>query len=401
VPNHNADFAAVQRYVRSVIDAIAPHDSIERFTKLGCRVITARASFTGPKAVVAGNVTVRARRFVIATGSRPFVPSIPGIEEVAYFTNETIFDNTVLPLHLVVIGAGPIGSEMALAHRRLGSRVTLLEGDRMLPKDDPEAVDVVRRAFRAEGIELAEGVRIGRVERGREGIILVLDENGTERRIEGSHLLVATGRRANVEGLGLDEAGVAYTPKGVRVDARLRTTNKHIYAAGDVIGGPQFTHAASYHAGVILRNALFRLPAKNAPKALPWVTYTDPELAHVGLTEVEARGRLGGAVRILRADFAENDRAQTDGYTLGFIKVAVSKRGDILGATIVGPQAGELIVPWVLALGGKLKIRDMASMIAPYPTLSEISKRAAGSYFAPALFSNQTRRFVRFLGVFG
>jgi pyruvate/2-oxoglutarate dehydrogenase complex dihydrolipoamide dehydrogenase (E3) component len=401
VQHPKADFAAVHRYVRSVIDAIAPHDSVERFTNLGCRVITARASFTGPKSVVAGDVLVRARRFVIATGSLPSVPPIPGIEDVAYFTNETIFDNTILPPHLIIIGAGPIGCEMAMAHRRLGSRITLLDSDRMLSKDDPEAVDVVREAFRSEDIDVAEGVRIARIERGGDGIVLVLNANGTERHIEGSHLLVATGRRANVEGLGLDEAGVAYTPKGIKVDARLRTTNKHIYAAGDVIGGPQFTHVASYHAGVILRNALFRLPAKNAPKALPWVTYTDPELAHVGLTEAEARRRLGGTVRILRADFAQNDRAQTDGHTLGFIKVAVSKRGGILGATIVGPHAGELIVPWVLALGSKLKIRDVASMIAPYPTLSEISKRAAGSYFAPALFSNLTRRLVRFLGVFG
>ncbi|MCU0954611.1 MAG: FAD-dependent oxidoreductase [Hyphomicrobium sp.] len=401
VQNHKADFAAVQRYVRSIIDAIAPHDSVERFTKLGCRVITARASFTGPKSVVAGNVSVRARRFVIATGSRPFVPSIPGIEEVDFFTNETIFDNSVLPPYLVVIGAGPIGCEMAQAHRRLGSRVTLLDSDRMLPKDDPEAVDVVRRAFRAEGIELTERVRIARIERAGEGIVIVLNANGNERRIEGSHLLIATGRRANVEGLGLDEAGVSYTPHGIKVDARLRTTNKHIYAAGDVIGGAQFTHVANFHAGVILRNALFRLPAKNAPKALPWVTYTDPELAHVGLTEAEARRRLGDAVRILRADFAQNDRAQTDGHTFGFIKVAVSKRGYILGATIVGSQAGELIVPWVLALSSKLKIGDMASIIAPYPTLSEISKRTAGSYFTPTLFSNMTRRVVRFLGVFG
>ena len=201
--------------------------------------------------------------------------------------------------------------------------------------------------------------------------------------------------------LGLEKAGVTYTPKGVQVDARLRTTNKRIFAAGDVIGGFQFTHAAGYHAGIVLRNALFRLPAKNAPKALPWVTYTDPELAHVGLTEAEARKAHGDAVRILRADFAQNDRAQAEGHTEGFLKAVVSKRGKILGATIVGPQAGELILPWVLALSKGLKIGDMASVVAPYPTLGEISKRAAGSYFTPALFSNRTKWLVRFLGAFG
>jgi pyruvate/2-oxoglutarate dehydrogenase complex dihydrolipoamide dehydrogenase (E3) component len=194
---------------------------------------------------------------------------------------------------------------------------------------------------------------------------------------------------------------VQFTPKGIDVDARLRTTNKRIFAAGDVIGGHQFTHVAGYHAGIVLRNALFRLPAKNAPSALPWVTYTDPELAHVGLTEAEARNAHGGSVRVVRADFAQNDRAQAEGTTDGFLKVVVGKRGRILGATLVGAHAGELVLPWVLAISKKHKIGDMASIIAPYPTLSEISKRAAGSYFTPALFSTRTRRVVRFLAAFG
>ncbi|NJO33548.1 MAG: FAD-dependent oxidoreductase [Rhodospirillales bacterium] len=397
----HSDFVGVYDYVHSVIDAIAPHDSVERFTGLGCRVIEARAAFSDPRTVVAGDSIVRARRFVIATGSRPFVASIPGLEKVTYFTNETIFDNKVLPSHLIVIGAGPIGCEMAQAHRRLGSRVTILDLARMLPKDDPEAVEVVRQTFRAEGIETAETVKVVRVEKSTDGISLTLNEGGTERRIEGSHLLVATGRQANVHDLGLDRAGVKCTFQGVEVDARLRTANKRIFAAGDVIGGLQFTHAASYHAGIVLRNALFRLPAKNAPRAMPWVTYTDPELAHVGLTEAEAREGHGETIRILRAEFARNDRAQAEGHREGLLKAVVSKRGRILGATIVGPQAGELILPWVLALSKGLKIGDMASVIAPYPTLGEISKRAAGNYFTPILFSNRTKWLVRFLGAFG
>lgn len=396
-----SDFVGVHRYVHSVIGGIAPHDSVERFTELGCRVIQARASFLDRRTVVAGDTVVRARRFVIATGSQAFVPPIPGLDQVPYFTNETVFDNTVLPSHLIVIGAGPIGCELAQAHRRLGARVTVLDLARMLPKDDPDAVDVVRKALIKEGIETTESTRIGSVFKSGDKIVVTLTDGGRERQIEGSHLLIATGRKANVSNLDLEKAGVKYGPRGVEVDARLRTSNRRIYAAGDVIGGYQFTHAAGYHAGIVIRNALFRLPAKNAPSALPWVTYTDPELAHVGLSEADARKTFGDDIRVLRADFAHNDRAQAEGHTEGFVKAVVSRRGKILGATIVGLHAGELILPWVLALSKGLKIGDMASIIAPYPTLSEISKRAAGSYYTPTLFSDRTKRLVRFLGVFG
>ncbi|MGD9710769.1 MAG: NAD(P)/FAD-dependent oxidoreductase [Thermomicrobiales bacterium] len=395
------DFAAVNRYVHSVIGAIAPHDSVERFTGLGCHVIESRGHFIDRRTVMAGNYTIRARRFVIATGSRAFVPPIPGLEAVPFFTNETIFDSSVLPDHLIVIGAGPIGCEMAQAHRRLGAKVTVLDLARMLPKDDPEAVDVVRQSFLAEGIETAEAIKISRVEKTPDGVTVILAEGGHERRIEGTHLLIATGRQANVKHLGLEEAGVSYTSKGIDVDARLRTSNKRIFAIGDVIGGYQFTHIANYHAGIVLRNALFRLPAKNAPKAFPWVTYTDPELAQAGLTEADARQTHGDAIRVVRADFAHNDRAQAEGATHGFLKAVVGRRSAILGATIVGPHAGELILPWVLAISKGHKIGDMAGLIAPYPTLSEISKRAAGSYFTPTLFSARTRWLVRFLGAFG
>lgn len=399
-PAH-VDFGAANRRVHQVIAAIAPHDSVERFTALGCKVIEARAHFIDRRTLLAASYEVRARRFVIATGSRPFVPAIPGLTAVPYFTNETIFENTLLPEHLVVIGAGPIGCEMAQAHRRLGAKVTLLDLAHMLPKDDPEAVDVVRQQFLSEGIETAEAVKIERVEKTDAGIAVVLTGDAVPRRIVGSHLLIATGRQANVEQLGLDEAGVRFTRKGIDVDARLRTSNKRIFAAGDVIGSYQFTHVASYHAGIVLRNALFRLPARNTPKAVPWVTYTDPELAQVGLNEADARNAHGDSIRVVRAEFADNDRAQADGTTNGFLKAVVGKRGRILGATIVGPHAGELILPWVLAISKGHKIGDMAGVIAPYPTLGEISKRAAGSYFTPTLFSARTRWLVRFLGAFG
>ncbi|WP_072376501.1 FAD-dependent oxidoreductase [Hyphomicrobium sp. NDB2Meth4] len=396
----HVDFGAANRHVHDVIGAIAPHDSVERFMGLGCRVIEARGHFIDRRTILAGSYKIRARRFVIATGSSPFVPPIRGLEAVPYFTNETIFDNAVLPEHLIVIGAGPIGCEMAQAHRRLGARVTVLDLARMLPKDDLDAVDVVRQQFITEGIETAEAIRIEKVERTASGVAVLLGGDNA-RRIEGSHLLIATGRQANVRHLGLDEAGVRYTPKGIEVDARLRTSNKRIFAAGDVIGGYQFTHVASYHAGIVLRNALFRLPARNAPKALPWVTYTDPELAQVGLNEADARKLHGDGVRVVRAEFAENDRAQAEAATQGFLKAVVGRGGRILGATIVGPHAGELVLPWVLAISKGHKIGDMAGVIAPYPTLSEISKRAAGSYFTPTLFSARTQWVVRFLGAFG
>ena len=398
----SVDFKAVHDHVHRVIAGIAPHDSVERFTGLGCTVISSRAKFTGPDTVEAGGKVIRARRFIIATGSRAAVPPIPGLKDVAFFTNESIFENTVLPGHLIVIGAGPIGCEMAQAHRRLGARVTVLDLATMMPKDDAEAVEVVRRRFAAEGIDVRERVKIVRVEKHAEGVAVVLaDGAGGETVLAGSHLLIAAGRRPNVENLGLEAAGVEYSPKGIKVDARLRSSNKRVYAAGDVAGGYQFTHLAGYHAGIIIRNVLFRLPAKAEPAAMPWVTYTDPEVAQVGLIEADARKAHGDAITVVRAEFAGNDRAQAELETEGFCKVVVGRGGKILGATIVGAHAGELILPWVLAISQGLKIGAMASVIAPYPTLSEISKRAAGSYYTPSLFSARTRSIVRFLGAFG
>ena len=394
------NFSRVHDYVHSVIAEIAPHDSVERFTGLGCRVIKARGRFIDAKTVEAGGEIIQARRFVVATGSRAAVPPIPGLDGVPFFTNESIFENTVLPEHLIVIGAGPIGCELAQAHRRLGSKVTILDLGPMMPKDDPEAVDVVRRRFAAGGIETKETIKVLRVEKSGAGLSVVIREGDRERSIDGSHLLIATGRRPNVDNLGLEAAGVRYSLKGIDVDARLRSSNKHIYAAGDVAGSYQFTHIAAYHAGIVIRNALFRLPAKASTKAVPWVTYTDPELAHVGMNETDARKAHGDSTKVVRAEFAENDRAQAESAKQGFLK-GVLKGGTVIGATIVGPHAGELILPWVLAVSKGLKIGDLANIIAPYPTLSEISKRAAGSYYTPTLFSPRTRAVVRFLGIFG
>ena len=393
------DFQAVHGHVQGVIAAIAPQDSQARFAALGVRVVRASARFVSAAELEAGELRIEARRFVIATGSSPLVPPIPGLAETPHFTNETIFDNARLPERLLVIGAGPIGLELAQAHRRLGAEVIVAEAARALPKDDPEAAAVVLTRLRREGVRILEGARVAAARRAGDGVALELELDGERRTIEGSALLVAAGRKANVDDLGLEAAGVAHGPKGVRVDARLRTSNSRIYAIGDVAGGLQFTHVANYHAGIVLRNILFRLPAK-ATAPIPWVTYTDPELAHVGLDEAEARRQVG-EIRVLRWPFAENDRAQTERAVEGFAKIVTTRRGRLLGATFVGRHAGELIQPWTLALANKLAIGKMAAMIAPYPTLGEAGKRAAGSYYMPKLFSERTRAIVRFLARFG
>ena len=394
------DFAQAQRHVQSVIAGIAPTDSVERFSGLGVRVIEAEARFVGPREVAAGDASIGARRFVLATGSAPLVPPIPGLDAVSYLTNETVFDNRTCPEHLIVIGGGPVGVELAQAHRRLGAQVTVVEMARILGAADPELAEIVRVALVREGIEVSEGARVTAVGRGDgEAVTVSLEHDGRRREIAGSHLLVAVGRRPNVDGLGLEAAGVAHDGGGVRVDSRLRTTNKRISAVGDVIGAQQFTHLAAHHAGIVLRNALFRLPARAGRQALPLVTFTDPELAEVGLRESEVPA--GQAIRILRWPFSENDRARAERRSEGFIKVVTTAKGRILGAGIVGAHAGELIQPWVLAIDNRLKIGAMAKSIVAYPTLIDVGKRAAGSYYAPRLFSERTKAIVRFLARFG
>ncbi|MEM7022995.1 MAG: mercuric reductase [Pseudomonadota bacterium] len=396
----NIDFGRVHDHIHEVIDAIAPLDSEERFEGLGVTVIRERASFSAVDEIEAGDARIRARRFVLATGSAPVAPPIPGLSETPYETNETVFDRKIAPDHLILIGGGPIGCELAQAHRRLGCAVTVLDMGPILPKDDPEATAVVRSQLEADGITLRERVQISSVARAGNGVAVILGGDNDGERIEGSDLLVAAGRAPQVEGLNLEIAGVEYDRKGIKVDNRLRTTNKKIFALGDAIGGLQFTHVASYHAGIVIRNALFRLPAKVDYSAVPWVTYTDPELAHVGLTEDQAK-KDGQTIDVLRWPFKENDRAQAERQTDGLIKAVVGKGGRILGATIVGAHAGELILPWVMAVRQRQKIGAIANVIVPYPTYGEVSKRAAGSFYTPKLFSPRTRWLVQQLARFG
>lgn len=396
VPRGKVDFAKVNEHVHGVIGAIAPNDSQERFTGLGVRVIKGEARFKDARTVAVGEeFEIKARRFVIATGSSPAAPPIPGLDTTPYLTNESIFDLTQCPKHLIVIGAGPIGLELAQAHRRLGAEVTVLEAAKPLAKDDPECAAIVLDQLAREGVAIRSGVKIARVERRRGGRVrVVLDAPAGEEILEGSHLLVATGRRANVAELGLEAANIDFEDRGIRVDKRLKTTNRRVYAIGNaVLGGLQFTHMANYHAGLVIRNALFRLPVDVRKGVVPWVTYTDPELAQAGLSEDEARQRYG-TIRVLRWPYHENDRAQAERTTPGHIKVITDKRGRILGATIVGAQAGELITAWTLAITQGLKVNAMLGLVVPYPTLSEIGKRAALTYFTPSLTSTWVRRII-------
>jgi len=392
------DFAAVGQSVERVIARLAPNDSIERFEELGVTVLRAEAKFVAPNRVRAGEHEIAARRFVIATGSSPIVPPIPGLDDIRYFTNETIFTNRTLPQHLIIIGGSAVGIELAQAHRRLGAAVTVIDAGPLLPRDDPELVALLTARLAEEGIALHPSSLVAAIEPHGEGLEIRL-ENGA--RISGSHLLAATGRRPNVGGLDLAAAGIDATARGITVDRRLRTTNRRVFAIGDAAGGPQFTHVALYHAGIVIRNALFRLPARVDYRSLPRVTYTDPELAQAGMSEANARNAHGGGIRVLRWNFADNDRAQTERDPVGRVKIVTKANGRILGAAILGAGAGDQIAAWALAISQRLKIGAMANLIVPYPTRGEAGKRAAGSFFTPTLFAPRTRRLVRLLARFG
>ncbi|WP_282120565.1 dihydrolipoyl dehydrogenase family protein [Ruegeria atlantica] len=388
------DYAAAKDHVHDVIVQIEPMDSQERFEGFGVNVIREFGSFVSPTHVQAGDNMITARRIVIATGSSPLVPPIPGLDQVPFYTNETIFDLRDKPEHLLIIGGGPIGMEMAQAHFRLGCKVTVVEGLKALGKDDPEAAAVVLDSLRTEGVVIHEQAMVAQI-RDNKGAIEIVTEAGEI--YSGSHLLLAAGRKANTDRLNLKAAGIEPTRNGIKVDDALRTTNRRVYAIGDVAGGLQFTHVAGYHAGIIIRSALFGLPSKAKAAHIPWATYTDPELAQVGLTEAQAREQHGDKVEIARFDYHHNDRAISERKTKGFIKVMVVK-GRPVGATIVGLQAGELINLWSLALANNLKMGQIAAMVSPYPTIGELNKRVAGAYFSPRLFENQmVKQVVRFV----
>jgi pyruvate/2-oxoglutarate dehydrogenase complex dihydrolipoamide dehydrogenase (E3) component len=393
-------WAAVQANVRGVIAGIAPMDSAARFAALGAAVLQGEARFVARDTleVALPNAPRRltARRIVIAAGSRAVLPPIAGLAEVPHVTNEDLFDLPERPTHLIILGGGPLGLEMAQAHAGLGCRVTVVEADHIAGREDAELADGLRAALAGNGIEVLEGVAVVRAE---PGPVLLLRDG---RRIAGSHLLVAAGRRPNIEDLGLEAGGVQAGPGGIATDAGLRSlSNRRVFAAGDIadpqgIGPRAFTHVGAYHAGIVIRRALFHLPARVDYAALPRVTYTDPELAQVGLTEAEARA-AGYVIRVLRWPLAENDRAQAERRPEGLVKLVTTRRGRLLGAGILAPHAGEMIGVWTLAIAQRTSLSALAGLIVPYPTLAEAGKRAAGSFFMGRLFAPATKRLVRLL----
>jgi pyruvate/2-oxoglutarate dehydrogenase complex dihydrolipoamide dehydrogenase (E3) component len=394
------DPVRVHEHQREVIGAIAPNDSAERFSALGVTVLRGEARFIDSRTLTVGEQQIRARRVVLATGSRPAIPPIPGLDGAPYLTNETIFDLAVRPERLCIIGAGPVGVELAQAWRRLGSEVTLLEAGRALAKIDPEIAAHALTALRRDGVVLHENAGISQVEHWAGGI-RVRFSGGS---VEATHLLVATGRRPVTEGLGLSEASITSDASGIIVDAGLRTSNRRVYAIGDCAGGAhagdRFTHVANHHAAVVIRSALFRVSAKVERQAVPRTVYTDPEIATVGLSEEEARVSHG-AVRVLRAPFSENDRARAERTADGEVKIVTTPKGRILGAAIVGPHAGELIAIWTLAVKKRMDVAEFRDLIVAYPTFSETWKRAALSFYAGETRRPAVGRLLRILRIFG
>lgn len=392
--------AGVNAHIRSVVEAIAPVDSAARYRALGVTVLEGEARFVDPRTVQVGETRIIARRFVIAAGQGLSVPESPGLAEGPYLTSRTIFDLPVVPPRLVILGGGPVGVEMAQAHRRLGAEVTVIEAGTILAREDGEAVACLRRSLLAEGVTLLEKARVTRVSWGAAGAALDLDGEGVPSLVQASHILVATGRKPEFAGLDLAAAGVAQDARGITVDAGLRTTNRRIYAVGDCTGASASTHGAGYHAGLVIRSALFRQRVRVVPALVPRVIYADPEIAAIGLSEGEARAAHKG-VQTLRWPFSENDRARAGGRTEGFVKVMVDSRRRILGVVIAGAHAGELIAPWVLAIRQGLNIDAMIDLVLPYPTLSEASRRAALQSLVPRLRSPWVGRLVRWLRLLG
>jgi pyruvate/2-oxoglutarate dehydrogenase complex dihydrolipoamide dehydrogenase (E3) component len=392
------DWAGVRAHVQGAIDAIAPNDSEARFRGMGVDVVRATARFVAPDAIEAGGRRYGFRRAVVAAGSAAVVPPIPGLAAVPYLTNETLFALPEKPAHLVIIGGGPIGLEMAQAHARLGCRVTVVEALTIAAREDPECVAPVRAALLADGVALHEGARVAAVEPDAAGVAVLLADGS---RIAGSHLLLAVGRTPRLDALGLEAGGIGFSPRGIATDLALRSvTNRRVWAAGDIadpagLGPRAFTHVCSQHAGIIARAMIFRLPAKLSYAALPRVTYTDPEIAQVGPTEAELRAAGQDRLTITRWPLAENDRLVAEGRAEGLVKLVADAKGRLLGASAVGPGAGNMAGMFALAIGRPLSA--LAGAVLPYPTAQEAAKRAAGDHYAPKLLSAPVKRLVGLL----
>ncbi|GAB7078553.1 FAD-dependent oxidoreductase [Megalodesulfovibrio paquesii] len=392
------DFRQVAARIRQVIAAIQPHDSPERFRSLGADVLFGQAHFTDPHTIQLAGRRLTARRWIVAAGARPALPAIPGLETVRYLTNETLFSMDTLPPSLLILGGGAIAVELAQALQRLGSKVTLLQrGEQLLSKEDPDMAALVRAALEQDGVAVHTGMTLDAVSQEQDQTVAIATNALGQRCRFASHaLLLAMGRQANVEGLGLSQAGVRYRPNGIAVDSRMRTSQPHILAIGDITGAYQFTHAAGYEAGVALVNAVFRLPRRADYTRMPRATFTAPEFAALGPTEA-ALTAAGVEHTVWKESFAQNDRSQAEGETEGVLKVILDGRQRPLAVQVFGQQAAELLGEWAVALGGRVGLGTLASVVRPYPTRGEIGKRLAGAVLAPRLFEGIAPRALRLL----
>jgi len=398
-PGIDADFPAAMERLRQIRARISPHDSAARFTALGVDVFLGHAAFSGPDAVTVGEHTLRFKRAVIATGARPLRPEIPGLSEAGFLTNETVFNLTKLPRHLAVIGGGPIGCELAQAFRRFGAEVTLFHKHRhLLDREDPDAAAIVQQSFVREGVHLLLSSDVKRVELRNDGKLIHSETNGPPAITVVDAILVSTGRQPNVDGLNLQAVGVEYDPRlGVRVNDRLQTTNPRIYAAGDVCMAWKFTHAADFAARIVIQNTLFFGRKRLSALTMPRCTYTDPEIAHAGLDEREARER-GMATEACLRHFSDVDRAITDGEEEGFVKILVRKGTDqIIGATIVARHAGEMIGEISVAMAAGMGLGKLASIIHPYPTQAEAIRQLGDAFNRTRLTPRVKNLFQRWL----
>lgn len=396
------DFRKITRRIQDVIDVIQVHDSVERFCSLGARVTFGQAEFADEHSVRLNGKLVSARQWVIATGSSPAIPRLPGLDRTDYITNRELFSLEKLPGSLIVIGGGPIAIEMAQAFQRLGSKVTVIQrSEHILTKEDPDLSDMLLQQLRAEGMTVYTGTKLKETRRyGADRVEVFFEMMGPQGRmitkgVRGEQLLIASGRQPNTQGLGLEQIDLLTDRGHIAVDARMRTRHAHIFAAGDVTGQYQFTHAAGYEGGIVISNAIFHLPRKADYTYFPWVTYTEPELASIGLNEAAA-AKAGIRYSVWTEEFHGNDRALAEGETVGRIKLLLDEKEKPIGVQILGTQAGELVGQWVVALAGGVKLSTMASAVQPYPTVAEINKRVAGSVLSGKIFSDRVRKGLKF-----
>jgi pyruvate/2-oxoglutarate dehydrogenase complex dihydrolipoamide dehydrogenase (E3) component len=387
------DFRNISARIKSVISTIQQHDSEERFCSLGAKVEFGQPYFADVHAVRVNGNTRTARNWVIASGSSAFIPPIKGLDKTPYITNREIFYLDHLPQSMIVMGAGPVGIEMAQAFNRFGTAVTVVgRAPQILPKDDPDLTGEVMDILSAEGVKFYTGHTIEAVsDLGAEREVILKSKTGNTLSLKAETLLIALGRVANVEGLGLGTIGIEHDRRGIKVDQRMRTNHKHIYAVGDANGGFQFTHVAGYEGGIVISNAIFHLPRKADYTYLPWCTYTDPPLGSIGMNEAMAR-KAGIDYTVWTESFKSNDRSLAEGEKRGKIKMILNEKEKPIGVQILGPHAGDLLAEWVAVLNGKVKLATLAAAVHPYPNLSEINKRVAGNFFSPKIFSNKVQK---------